>query len=59
MEHPFMEKLSAWVESEYSFSGREALIGSELRQEENIRERERERSQGSFKLLKAVGHRKG
>lgn len=54
-----MEKLSAWVESEYSFSGREALIGSELRQEENIRERERERSQGSFKLLKAVGHRKG
>ncbi|MFL2868226.1 MAG: hypothetical protein ACJZ78_05395 [Prochlorococcus marinus] len=32
-----MEKLSAWVVSEFSFSGRDALIGSGLRHEENIR----------------------
>ena len=35
-EHPFMEKLSVWVQSECGFSGRDALIGSRLRQEDNV-----------------------
>jgi predicted P-loop ATPase len=50
-EHPFMEKLSAWVVSEFSFSGRDALIGSGLRQEENISGRDLKEVSNCLKAL--------
>ena len=50
-EHPFMEKLSAWVISEISFSGREALIGSGLRLDENIHARDLKEVSNCLKAL--------
>lgn len=50
-EHPFMEKLSAWVVSEFSFSGRDALIGSGLRLEENINARDLKEVSNCLKAL--------
>ncbi len=46
-----MEKLSAWVVSEFSFSGRDALIGSGLRQEENISGRDLKEVSNCLKAL--------
>ena len=46
-----MEKLSAWVISEISFSGREALIGSGLRLDENIHARDLKEVSNCLKAL--------
>ena len=46
-----MEKLSAWVVSEFSFSGRDALIGSGLRLEENINARDLKEVSNCLKAL--------
>ena len=46
-----MEKLSAWVVNEFSFSGNEALIGSGLRQEDNISGRDLKEVSNCLKAL--------
>ena len=50
-EHPFMEKLSVWVQSECSFSGKDALIGSRLRQEDSISGRDLKEVSNCLKAL--------
>ena len=50
-EHTFMEKLSAWIETMQSFSGREAIIVSGLKLEENINDRDLKEVSNCLKAL--------
>ena len=54
-EHPFMDRLSAWVGTRDKFSSTDALIGSRCRSEENLRKNDLKEAAN---CLKALGYHK-